>query len=429
VNKVRKDIIKVVCIMLCLIFSIVSTTVSASPTKYNEDQQIPAKVVEQLVSAMDSQNYDALANLWTRQEQVELISFFNNSDAKANSEGFHAIKSAKLVGLKNIPLKTGISYGVDTTKYVNNIEDANLFYIAVDLTVKKESKYFMNGINYLLVLLVPEEGQWKIALMPQAPIYQLNLNGLGFNDETEQKALQRQNHFVKTGKLINDNGSIIEDLSPSSQQIREERGSEDTIRIFEEDAKLSQLDAIITKADEHTVPSTIKVYLTKSINYTYYGKNAPFANSIDFYYYVKNVLPKEWYYTSSWPDKSLQAGAMAVKMYGWYHVYYAKYPGQGYDVKDNTADQSFEVNSEDSTRCTPAINAVGGIGVDIQSGSSYVLFEVHHIAGSEGPGGQYSGYMWQNGTKYWAQQGKGYTYMCHYYWDKSANEPMHFFYY
>lgn len=112
-------------------------------------------------------------------------------------------------------------------------------------------------------------------------------------------------------------------------------------------------------------------------------------------------------------------------MYGWYHVYHPKWSSLNAAVKDTDVDQTFTVNTEVSS-CTAAINAVGGVGVELNNGS---LFETQYIAGSTDSGGQYGGKMWQNGTNYWAGQGKGYTFMCHYYRDKSATEPIHFFYY
>jgi hypothetical protein len=55
-------------------------------------------------------------------------------------------------------------------------------------------------------------------------------------------------------------------------------------------------------------PATIQVYnVTTGTIQTY-----------AFEYYVENVLPNEWY--ASWPASSLEAGAMAVKTYGWYWV-------------------------------------------------------------------------------------------------------------
>lgn len=130
---------------------------------------------------------------------------------------------------------------------------------------------------------------------------------------------------------------------------------------------------------------------------------------------MKNVLPNEWY--STWPSESLKAGAMAVKMYGWYHVYHPKWPSLNADVKDTTADQVFIDNSEVSTTTT-AINNVGGVGFENSDGN---VFETQYLAGTKDqPGTQSSGKMSQWGTKYWADKGtKNYVEMAHYYYDNS----------
>jgi hypothetical protein len=55
-------------------------------------------------------------------------------------------------------------------------------------------------------------------------------------------------------------------------------------------------------------PATIRVY----------NINAGAIETYNFEYYVENVLPNEW--LSGWDAASLDAGAMAVKTYGWYWV-------------------------------------------------------------------------------------------------------------
>ena len=54
---------------------------------------------------------------------------------------------------------------------------------------------------------------------------------------------------------------------------------------------------------------------------------------VPFKDYVKGVLPSEW--GANWPEESLKAGAIAVKMYGW-----ASYESKGY-VWDCNYDQVY----------------------------------------------------------------------------------------
>jgi hypothetical protein len=64
--------------------------------------------------------------------------------------------------------------------------------------------------------------------------------------------------------------------------------------------------------------------------------------TIDFNTYVKNVLPNEWYYW--WPEESLKAGAVAVKMFAWYWIDRGG-KWRDADMTDNTCDQWFRYGS------------------------------------------------------------------------------------
>jgi mRNA-degrading endonuclease HigB of HigAB toxin-antitoxin module len=70
------------------------------------------------------------------------------------------------------------------------------------------------------------------------------------------------------------------------------------------------------------------------------------VQTYDFEYYVKNVLPNEW--VPSWGAASLEAGAMAVKTYGWYWVNDWRggaLGGSCYDVQGgNNSDGSCDVS-------------------------------------------------------------------------------------
>src|SRR5690242_12075663 len=91
-----------------------------------------------------------------------------------------------------------------------------------------------------------------------------------------------------------------------------------------------------TDGTNSKLPSTILVYRVGL------GR----VDRVDFKTYVKNVLPNEW--VTSWPDASLEAGAVAVKSYAWYWALHStrKTPGgQCYDVRDDTGDQVYKPSS------------------------------------------------------------------------------------
>ena len=291
-----------------------------------------------------------------------------------------------------------------------------MFYVGIDYQVSRETKYYFNGVNYRIAVVVSNGSRWYLAELSDAPVETIVSDGYGFGSRSE-KIAERIAKARYKGLVVNAKGDVLENFGATPEQLSQERGH----RIVPPEAGVT--------ADEHTRPSSIRVYLTNSTNYTYYGYKGPTTRAIDFYYYVKNVLPKEW--DQSWPGESLKAGAMATKMYGWYHVYHPKWPSLNADVKDNTQDQVFLVKSEQNPT-TQAINAVGGIGME--KASTHTLFESQHWLGYYSDHGKSSGKMEHLGTWYWAvsPRNKTYDWMCHYYYDYSPNtsyQLMAFFYY
>lgn len=151
--------------------------------------------------------------------------------------------------------------------------------------------------------------------------------------------------------------------------------------------------------------------------------------TLDFYTYVKDVLPNEWGYDSTWKSESLKAGAMAVKMYGWYNVYHPIYSGINANVYDNTNSHVFIVNSE-KTSTTQAINDVGGIGMETYMAKQ--LFVPSYRKGTYSSSGYHGGILYQEGSRYLADQGNGYVSILKYYYDASSTlngQILNFFFY
>lgn len=133
--------------------------------------------------------------------------------------------------------------------------------------------------------------------------------------------------------------------------------------------------------------------------------------------YVKDVLPNEW--IDSWPAESLKAGAMAVKMYGWYHVLYPKYPLVGADVDNTVNCQVYKPNSfqPNSTSAVDAIHSQG-----FRRNWKWVdpyIFETSYYAGTYDASATDGEHMTQNGSHYWADQGKTYDWILRFYYDSS----------
>lgn len=254
--------------------------------------------------------------------------------------------------------------------------------------------------------MVPENGQWKLAEMGDVPVDTIVSSKIGFGSSAEKTA-DKIHQARHKGLFINPSGKVITINAATEAQKLEERGNKPR-------PENSSINA--AAADDHVFPSSINIRLTKPVNYTYYGYSSPTTRAIDFYYYEKNVLPNEWW-ISTWPEESLQAGAICVKMFGWYHVYNPKFPQYDAALTDLPSDsQVFEVNTEKSAQ-TAAINAIP-FGLDTWNRNQ--IFETGYRAGEYNGSGYHSGIAYKYGSKYLTDNGYNEYEILHYYYDYST---------
>ncbi len=93
-------------------------------------------------------------------------------------------------------------------------------------------------------------------------------------------------------------------------------------------------------------PEKIRLGITGSSNCVVPAPGEVRVVEMPFADYLRNVLPNEWFAT--WPDASLDAGAVAVKQFAWYTAFIErKWSNQGYnfDLLDSTCDQHYVRNS------------------------------------------------------------------------------------
>jgi hypothetical protein len=361
----------------------------------------PESVVVADITAQSSGDWDTYLNLRS-----------NLPGAPENASNYEAlwqqgetgirgnVVSARLESIKLIPFDFARSL-IGACCYIDNLTNPQAFYVIVDYKLRTEDKYACDGPNARLYILDHGDNGWKIIQVSEPPITAFVNNGLGIGSYAEQELLGRQQVRTQTGQFVNSHGQVIFSTAPAS-------------------AMAHQFPTSITVAHSTTFNSN------PSCQYQY------LIGCVDFITYVKNVLPNEWAPPSSFASEALKAGAITAKMVGWYRVYNAKYPNQGYDVKDQDCDQVYRANSA-VTSTNNAVDAVAGVGFDRADGT---LFYASYSAGSYDGSGYHGGRMYQNGTNYLANNGYSYANaymdMVHYYYDSSSatgNQLAHFFTY
>jgi peptidoglycan hydrolase-like amidase len=151
-----------------------------------------------------------------------------------------------------------------------------------------------------------------------------------------------------------------------------------------------------TDGTNSRLPSTILVYRVGL------GR----VERVAFKTYVKNVLPNEW--NASWPKASLDAGAMAVKSYGWYwalHSTRRTSSGRCYDVRDNTDSQVYRPSSATASTSS-AVDRTWGTRMT-RSGN---VFQAQYCSTSAAcPAWVEGNWLSQNGSRDQALAGRGYS--------------------
>jgi hypothetical protein len=141
---------------------------------------------------------------------------------------------------------------------------------------------------------------------------------------------------------------------------------------------------------ETSPPPTIRVYRAAT------GA----VETVDFKVYAKNVLSREW--IGSWTTESLRSGAVAVKMYAWYHVLHwrglTNATGQCFDVYDDTRDQVYNPAQPTWPGAAAAVDATWATRA-LKNGA---IYPTYYNAGSanEACGANANGWrMYQWGTQ------------------------------
>jgi len=299
----------------------------------------PDSVIKADIAAQNNRDWQQFLALRTSREgPPESILSYQSLRKKYPEDDFMTnIISARVIGIKSLPLSVIAGVFVKVDKYLDLYGEIRAYYVGVAYQVKVEKKQIYNGVNYRLYIVVPEDGRWVIAEASEAPVFHMVTTGYGFKTQEEEAALKIQTERFRSGRFTNPEGITITKVA----------------------------------RDYYAQPNYIRIYRVVP------GK----IEEADFYSYVINVLPNEWPpnwpQQNFWPAQALQAGALAVKMYGWYRVYIPKYPAQGFDVRDDSWDQVYKPDSaSDST--TRAVDDVQGIGIACQDGR---LFETQYWNG------------------------------------------------
>ncbi|MDQ6418893.1 hypothetical protein RB620_05505 [Paenibacillus sp. LHD-117] len=377
--------------MLIIIMAFSSLNMVAAEGKSDND---PFTSVENFLAEIDKNNYSESLNYFVKPMKEEFSLFIQNKENEGT--GILGVKKAKLKGYKELDHTAAQNYTPYFDAITAQYNNVHFFYVAVDYKVTAESEMNMNGINYIFVAVVMEDGEWRIAQYSVAPVDNIVGDNQGFNTSDEQNWVKQYRERFK-GDYLNRSNKILKTNAKLDVENEENTA-----------ATMEMSGLAVQAADEFERPATIKVKLMKNANWTHYKCiGVGCIVDVDFYYYIKNTLVNEWTYIS--PMEALKSGAMAVKMYAWFAVYNPLSPLGNYALNDGIApsgtypDQAFDVKTEKS-RTTDAINAVGNLAMGDLRNNVVRLFLARYALGQyNGTFDAHTGELQQEGSRWWAE--------------------------
>nr|WP_026073719.1 SpoIID/LytB domain-containing protein [Acetivibrio cellulolyticus] len=372
----------------CLLFLTNSVSYAVSTNQYlnfnigngsevSVENREVANLIGEISTYLDKKQYDKFISLTSGDLNSSFSDLFLGPDSyeyRKKNIGLWNLNRFKTINYKQVSNdqvpRSSVNYN-DYTEYAELVT----YYVCCDITTKENNSDMCSGMNNFIFVF-------------------------GKDNNGEYKLLQWSQHIIK--EMQESNLASVCEIGALKNNIINGRLDGTALGSKKEQSwKYDDLAKIENDPFYCPMPSQIRVKI----------KGTGEISTVDFYYYIKNVLPNEWTALAD-PMESLKAGAMAVKMYGWYRCYNYKYYGMGFDVYDTTVDQVYKAGSEHE-RSTEAINAVAGIGIRNASG---LIFETQYNAHDQK---QHSGYISQIGANSLADKGYSWVDICNYYYSNS----------
>lgn len=208
----------------------------------------PEDAIGKYIQAVNAHNWADVIDMSPTADYEENVAFFYNQSYIDAKDGIHSVDTAELNTV--IKLDSKDLYKYDNADYYFNLYgDLELYLVGVDYTLYKESANFHNGLNFSLVTLAQEDGEWKVILFSQAPATAIESHVVRTKDNEDAVAKALEIIYARyQGIIKGSDGTVIETNIATPEQILEESGGVRNIDID---------PAVVTNT---TRPDNIKVY-------------------------------------------------------------------------------------------------------------------------------------------------------------------------
>ena len=179
--------LRVIVLFLFIYISLFNISVSG-------EEIAPITVIKNYINDLNKNQWEEAASWWVKEHRQELLNFNDNKENQKYTRGLLNIKEANLVRWKELPYEYCKS--CLPTLYLEKFNNPRVFYVGADYNVHSQNKYFIDGVNYFLIVIVLEDGVWKIALTPHVPIQSIIYGGYGFGTDDEKTYTERRLKYL-----------------------------------------------------------------------------------------------------------------------------------------------------------------------------------------------------------------------------------------
>lgn len=351
-------------------------------------------LISEFISSIRSDNWTEWVMFFTPSVRDMYITFASNESNRKANLGILNVNSSSLVSIDRVPNSCAPRFR-ELAAFQDNEEDYEVYLVGIQMTVNEISEYYVDGINYKLIILVRDnrnDGAWGVGILTSAPIDLLEQ----YSGSSIDKAIQRYEERVygvskKNGTLSSTTRGVGYGLlTPGSSP-----------------------------------PSSIKIYTKATKTSTvWYVVTSSFSN------FITNVTHNE-IGNMGFNIEAIKVQAIAAKMCGWWAVIAQYRDAVGADIMYE--DVSYLDNSPVlGTGVASAASAISSYKILSSNTLSNTadrskLFYTAFIAGVPNDPdltGYHTGTMRQYGAHDQAVSGKTWQQIIHYYYDNSTqNNP------
>jgi hypothetical protein len=376
----RRKLFSRIAFLIMTMFVISQGTAVYAEDTASSDNSLSAQqqIIFNYYNSINQISWDQWANYYTPVEKDMILPFLDNP---ANSgTGIMSVSSANVISAEKTDSTVVPKYPELNDFYTTGAYEC--YIVAVDMIVSTDSDSYFNGVNYKLVTLVQNNGEWEVGSTSDCPYDILTT----IPDTNTQEAINNYNQRINNSTSPSGNTSGLMGIEPYGTGY-----------------------GLITCS---TAPASIKIYSSGTV-YTETMQNFVLKT-------VANEIP------STYNAQAIAANCMAIKMCGWWAHAGSYRDTYGADIMTGDVDYQPSTNvSTISSNYSTGWNTISAYKAVSSSATGGELFYTAYYAGTAGTTGSGSGQLQQNGSNYMANT-YGYTWqtIMHFYYDNSAyNNP------